>query len=470
MKHKNTSIVILAAGKGTRMKSVLPKLLHKICGREMILLVMECARAVSDDVHVILGHGRDEILQKICEFYENIAGKICENFGENEKILMENPKKNLKITAHFQDLEHFPGTAGAFMNVTKSNNIFLHLRENVMIMNGDMPLVTPNDLQNFSENSFEIGVFSLDNPANYGRVEISYDQILKIIEDKDCDKNEREIKTVNAGVYSLPRDLLQEMLQKVTDDNAQHEFYLTDIVKISWEMQNSDKKIAIKPIYVTKSNFLGVNSRADLSVAEDILRAKINEKLMENGVTMHNPATIYVDLDSKITGECEFFENVRVENSEISGSTLLSHTIVTKSNIKNSVLGPFAHIRPNCEIFDSKIGNFVEVKASKIIGAKANHLSYLGDCEVANGVNIGAGVITCNYDGIKKSKTYIGENTFIGSDVQLIAPVKIEKNVLIAAGSTISRDCLEGVLAISRSEQKNIKNGYQKFFKKERKS
>ncbi|MDU7693189.1 MAG: bifunctional UDP-N-acetylglucosamine diphosphorylase/glucosamine-1-phosphate N-acetyltransferase GlmU [Helicobacter sp.] len=429
----SVSIIILSAGKGTRMKSSTPKVLHKICGLEMILHVLEVAKKLSDDIHVILGHESEQIKNRICDFYKNNA-----------------------INFHIQDLARFPGTAGALIINEKPLQTKY---KKVLILNGDCPNISADELLAKLELNFGIGVFRSNELLNYGHVVIENNRALQIIEEKDCNQDQKKIDVLNAGAYIFPADVLQELLPKIKPNNAQNEYYLTDLIALA------SKKYEITPFFVKQDNFIGVNSKLDLAKAEALKLDKIRSKFMENGVIFHLPESIYIDYFSSIVGECQIYEGTRIEKSVISNSIIKSHSIINESNVINSEVGPFAHIRPKSQILNSKIGNFVETKAAKIIGAKANHLSYLGDCEILEGSNIGAGVITCNYDGKKKHQTKIGKNVFVGSDVQLIAPISIEDNVLIAAGSTVTKNAESGDLIISRKEQKAIKNGYFKFFK-----
>jgi len=229
-----------------------------------------------------------------------------------------------------------------------------------------------------------------------------------------------------------------------------------------------DDNLKIKPVWVDEVAFKGVNSRFDLAEAEELMQKRIRQKWMQAGVTMHLPSTIYIDSRVKFSGECILENGVTIHGeSVIETSHIKSHTVIEDAIIKNSSCGPMARVRPGSVLTDTHIGNFVEVKKSQLKGVKAGHLSYLGDAQIDEGTNIGAGTITCNYDGIKKYKTKIGKNVFVGSDTQLVAPVTIEDNVIIAAGTTVTKDVKEGSLAISRTPQKSIKDFFYKFFKKE---
>jgi bifunctional UDP-N-acetylglucosamine pyrophosphorylase/glucosamine-1-phosphate N-acetyltransferase len=250
-------------------------------------------------------------------------------------------------------------------------------------------------------------------------------------------------------------------LPKLNNNNAQKEYYLTDII----EMAVNDR-LKVKAIEVDEENFKGINNKKDLAEAERIICNRIKNFWMKNGVIMHLPETIYIDANSSFEGECEIWPNCVIKESVIIESEIRASSVIEGAVIKHSGVGPMARIRPKSELIDTHIGNFVEVKASKLNKIKAGHLSYLGDSEIDEGTNIGAGTITCNYDGKKKYKTKIGKNVFVGSDTQLIAPVVIEDDVIIAAGSTVNKDVKKGSLAISRAPLKIIEGFYYKFFGK----
>lgn len=427
------SVIVLAAGKGSRMKSNLPKVLHPISGLPMIYYTIKEAQIVSDDITVVLYHQAKNIQEYIESKFRNINFKI-------------------------QDHSNFPGTGGAVMNVDTKY-------EKILILNGDMPLITAETLLPLTKSDADIvmSVIDLKEPTGYGRVKIKNGEVEAIIEEKDCTEDQKNIKTVNAGVYIFKKDILEKYLPKLTNENAQNEYYLTDIIK----MARADN-LKIEPVWVEEDAFKGVNSRFDLANAEEIMQNRIKKRWMQAGVTMHLPSTIYIDSRAKFVGECILENGVTIHGeSIIENSHIKSHSVIEDAKIKNSSCGPMARVRPSSLLVDTHIGNFVEVKKSKLFSVKAGHLSYLGDAEIDEGTNIGAGTITCNYDGVKKHKTKIGKNVFVGSDTQLIAPVTVEDNVIIAAGTTVTKDVKEGSLAISRTPQKNIKDFFYKFFKKE---
>lgn len=432
MEHK-LSIVILAAGKGSRMKSSYAKVLHSVCGKEMLYHIIKESLKISDDVSVIVAHQKESVVEKISKYFPNI------NF----------------LT---QDLINYPGTGGALRELKAKY-------ENVLILNGDMPLITAESLSGFLEQNSDItmSIFDLKNPSGYGRVAIKDGEVNYIVEEKDSNEDELKITTVNAGIYCFKRAVLEKYIPLLKNNNAQNEYYLTDVIS----MAKSDG-CAIKPLLVDEEYFKGVNSKLDLARSEEIMLRRIKEKWMSEGVIMTLPDSIYIEDSVQFIGECIVENGVRITGKTIiENSHIKAHSVIEDSHIKNSDVGPLAHIRPACVIVDTHIGNFVEVKKSTLNGVKAGHLSYLGDSSIDEGTNIGAGVITCNYDGKNKYQTIIGKNVFVGSDTQIVAPCVIEDNVLIAAGTTVSANKIHsGVLAISRTPMKFVENFYFKFFGK----
>jgi len=427
------SIAILAAGKGTRMKSSLPKVLHKICGKPMIYHIIKEALKISKDITVILGHEAKAVEDIIKTYFSDI--KIA-----------------------YQDLDRYPGTGGALKELDFS-------KDRVLILNGDMPLITSQELEKFLKVSADIvmSILELENPKGYGRVVIKNDKVLKIVEQKDATEEELKIKYVNAGVYLIKKDLLKKFLSKMDNNNAQGEYYLTDIIEYA-----NKRGYIIKPLIVDEEDFKGVNTKLDLSLAEEIMQERIKKELMLNGVTIRLPKSVFIEEGVKFEGECEIESGVVIRgDSFIKNSHIKTNSVIEDSHIEYCTIGPMARIRPKSFLKDTHIGNFVEVKKSKLLGVKAGHLSYLGDSEIDEGTNIGAGTITCNYDGKNKYKTKIGKNVFVGSDTQLIAPITIEDDVIIAAGTTLTKDIKKGSLAISRSPLKIVKDFYYKFFNKE---
>jgi len=437
----NLSIIILAAGAGTRMKSSLPKVLHKISGKEMLYYSIKEAKKLSDDIHVVLYHQAQFVQESMEKYFSD-------------------------ITFHIQDHEKYPGTGGAVMGITPKN-------EKVLVLNGDMPLIEALELQQlttlnekeFKDEKLTMSILELDDASGYGRVVIDKENVVKIIEQKDCSSYELDIKTANAGIYCFDTQFLLENLPKLSNENGQKEYYITDLVEIA--VQSGTK---VRPIVVKEENFKGVNSKLDLAAAEVIHQNRIKENFLKEGVIMRLPDTIYIEEGVSIEGESIIENGVTLlGNSKIVNSHIKTNSVVEDSILENSDIGPMARIRPLSILKDTHIGNFVEVKKSTLTGVKAGHLSYLGDSTIDEGSNIGAGTITCNYDGINKYKTIIGKNVFVGSDTQLVAPVTIEDDVMIAAGSTITADVKSGDLALSRTKQKTITGFFYKFFNKEKK-
>ena len=430
MKNK-LSIIILAAGKGSRMKSPTAKVLHKISGRPMLYHIIKASLELSDDVSVVVAHQKERVMEEVGALFDD-------------------------ITFVTQDAEDFPGTGGALMNVTPKN-------ETVLVLNGDMPLINADSLQGFLDSDADItmSIFRLEDSSGYGRVVICDNGVERIVEEKDASEEEKKIHEVNAGIYAFKRTVLETYLPKLSNDNAQEEYYLTDLVALS-----KNDGLRIEPLLVDEEHFKGVNSKFDLAESEVIMQQRIKEKWMKAGVIMQLSDSIYIEESVTFEGECLLENGVRVTgDSLITTSHLKAHTVVEDSIIKNSDIGPLAHIRPKSYIEDTHIGNFVEVKKASLKGVKAGHLSYIGDAQVDTGTNIGAGVITCNYDGKKKYQTIIGKNVFVGSDSQLVAPVIIEDDVMIAAGTTVTADKVEkGSLAVSRTPMKTVKNFFYKFF------
>ncbi len=430
----HTSIIIMAAGKGTRMKSSLAKVLHPISGRPMLYHIVKASQKLSDDITVVTHHQADDVEMMLEHYFEGLHFKR-------------------------QDAENFPGTGGAVMGITPKH-------DKVIVLNDDMPLMDEKAIQSFLEvkqADIVMSIIKLEDPNGYGRVVIGAKGVERIVEQKDASAKELEIDTVNAGVYMFSKEILQNYIPKLSNDNAQKEYYLTDVIA----MAVKDNK-SIQPLYVQEEQFKGVNSKVDLSLAEKLMQTRIRNFWMAEGVTMHLPQTIFIEEPVTFIGECELESGVIIKGETlIEDSVIKAHTVIEHSVIKNSDVGPMGRIRPESYLIDTHIGNFVEVKKSTLRGVKAGHLSYLGDASIDEGSNIGAGTITCNYDGKAKYKTSIGKNVFIGSDSQLIAPVVIEDDVIIAAGTTVSSNKIEsGHLVISRTPEKKIANFFYKFFGK----
>lgn len=429
----DVSVIVLAAGLGTRMKSQKAKVLFELCGEPMIIHILKKAYEISNDVSVILHYQFDEVKSAVLAHFPNT--KIYK-----------------------QDHERFPGTAGGLKEVEIRG-------AKTLIICGDMPLVKSAELRKLCEGDAEVNlsVFSARDPFGYGRVITRGGEILKIVEQKDASEEEKAVKDANAGCYCFKSEALKQILPQIKPDNAQKEYYLTDAIKIA-----KDMGLKCAAVWVDEQSFMGINDKLALSIAENLMQNEIKENLMKQGVLMRLPQSIYIDSRAKFIGECELQENVSIIGPCVIESSLIkSGCIIEDSVIKNSDIGPMAHLRPKCEVIGTHIGNFVELKNAKVNKIKAGHLSYLGDCEIDEGSNIGCGTITCNYDGKKKYKTIIGKNVFIGSDTQLVAPVQVADDVIIAAGTTVTSDVPSGALAISRSKQINKDGFFHKFFRSE---
>ncbi|MGA9047065.1 bifunctional UDP-N-acetylglucosamine diphosphorylase/glucosamine-1-phosphate N-acetyltransferase GlmU [Sulfuricurvum sp.] len=427
------SIVILAAGKGSRMKSPTAKVLHEICGREMLYYSIKAALEITDDVIVVVAHQKEAVIAAMEKHFDN-------------------------LTFITQDAENFPGTGGAMMGITPKY-------DDVLVLNGDMPLIQRSSIEKFLANPADIvmSVIPLDNPSGYGRVVIENERVERIVEEKDASEAEKEINTVNAGVYAFKHHVLQTYIPRLSNANAQGEYYLTDVI----EMAHKDG-LEISPLFVEEVEFKGVNSKNDLANAEMIMMDRLRKTWMDAGVIMQLPETVYLEEGVRFEGECIVENGARLcGNSLIVNSHIKAHSVIEDSIVKNSDVGPLAHLRPLSVLEDTHIGNFVEVKKSTLTGVKAGHLSYLGDAVIDEGSNIGAGTITCNYDGVKKYQTIIGKNVFVGSDTQLVAPVEISDNVMIAAGTTVTSGKYESdILILSRTPVKKISGFFTKFFGK----
>ncbi|MCT7554962.1 bifunctional UDP-N-acetylglucosamine diphosphorylase/glucosamine-1-phosphate N-acetyltransferase GlmU [Aliarcobacter butzleri] len=428
------SIIILAAGAGTRMKSDTPKVLHKISGKPMLYYSIKEALKLSDDITVVLYHQFEKVKAEIEKYFSNI------NFA-------------------IQDHKNYPGTGGAVMGIVPKY-------EKVLVLNGDMPLIQASELEKFDiDATIVMSVLELDSADGYGRVIIENGNVKKIVEQKDASEDELKITTANAGIYQFETKFLLENLPKLDNNNAQKEYYITDLV----EMAISQGKV-LKPLVVNEENFKGVNSKVELADAEVIHQNRIKKEFMKAGVIMRLPDTIYIEEGVEIEGESIIENGVSLlGNSKIINSHIKTNSVVEDSIVKDSDVGPMGRVRPGSELTNTHIGNFVETKKAKLTGVKAGHLSYLGDCSIDEGTNIGCGTITCNYDGVNKHQTIIGKNVFVGSDTQFVAPVNIEDDVLIGAGSTVTGNVKKGELYLTRAKAKTIDGFFYKHFSSKKK-
>lgn len=449
--------IILAAGKGTRMNSDLVKVLHPLLGRPMVSYTIDLAlnRIRAEKTIVVVGYQADRIKERI----------------RDNRIQFVVQKEQL-------------GTGHAVMQTIP---IIKDFSGTVLILYGDVPLVKGETIESFihafRENDATLSVLTtvVKDPFGYGRIIRDQDGWLgRIVEEKDASDEEKLIREINTGIFCISSSFLIEGLSEIGKDNAQGEYYLTDLVEIARRMGfRCSAHISSDPQEV-----MGINTREDLAKAHEVLRQEKVKELMLFGVTAIDPKTTYVDMDVKIgrdtilypncyllgktiIGErCIIEPNTKISDSIIANDvTIRSNSVITESKIEDgATIGPFSHLRPMSEIrARAKIGNFVEVKKSIIgRGSKSNHLAYIGDSVVGEDVNIGAGTITCNYDGFKKYPTIIGDRVFVGSNVELVAPVKVGSNSTIGAGTTVTKDVPEGALAISRVKQKNIKGWTKK--------
>ena len=442
MQNKTFSFLILAAGKGTRMKSIKPKVLHEVAGKPIISHIIDKILSIRnnisiDRISVVLGKESREI-----------------------KFYLENNYKDIDIIIQNNQL----GTADA---VLAAESTFKNYKGKLIILCGDTPLITSKlllDLRKLSKN-FRLGLsgFKAINPKGYGRIVLNNaNQVSTIIEENDANNSQKKIDLCNSGMYVADTKLLYSLLSKVKFNSKNKEMYLTDIIYIA----NKDN-IEIGITYNKEVESLGVNDRKGLAMAEKEMQNILREKAMKKGVTLISPETVFFSIDTKISKDVYIGPNVVFGPGVTIGEGVRIEAFCHLEGVtikKNCTIGPFARLRPGTILEESsKIGNFVEVKKSKIKkGAKVNHLSYVGDSDIGSNVNIGAGVITCNYDGVNKNKTTIGNNSFVGSNVSLVAPLKVGSNALIGAGSVITKDVSNNTLAVERNKQVTIKKRNKK--------
>lgn len=450
-----TACIVLAAGLGKRMDSPLPKVLHRICGTTMLESVLSSVRKLQPDRTIIVaGRHIEEIKETLGnEGLSYVLQKEAK--GTGHAVLCARPA-----------LKDFQGT--------------------VVVLNGDTPLLDYETIKKFlrmhrrDRNILSVLSFTAKDPTDYGRIiRDAYGEVTAIIEEKDADPSQKRICEINSGVYALDSEALS-LLGAIRMNRAKGEYYLTDIVAEAAKRGVKTSAYCIG----TEEEFMGVNTREELRRASLLMRKRIVKKWSERGVTfldadsvfvhagvsIGRDATIYPNVylegHTKVGRETTIFPNVRIVNAEIgAGAVIKDSTVIEDSKVKSGAsVGPFAHLRPGSEVgAGARVGNFVELKKAVIgKGSKASHLSYLGDVIIGKGVNIGAGTITCNYDGAKKHRTVLGDGVFVGSDTQFIAPVKVGRGAYIGAGSTITTDVPAGALALSRAKQKNIRGWTKK--------
>ncbi|ULJ60504.1 bifunctional UDP-N-acetylglucosamine diphosphorylase/glucosamine-1-phosphate N-acetyltransferase GlmU [Wielerella bovis] len=442
----NLHIIILAAGKGTRMYSKMPKVLHQIGGKSMLEHVMDTAAQLNpQSVNVVIGHGKEQVLARLAHKNVNWVEQT-EQLGTGHAVKSALP--------------HIPQTG------------------RTLVLYGDVPLIDTATLQQLLDTAGEeVGLLTdiLDNPTGYGRIiRNQNNQVTAIVEEKDANAEQKNIREINTGIFVLPNNKLAGWLNALNANNAQGEYYLTDVIGLA----NADN-IAVHPLAVRASYLAaGVNNKVQLSELERIYQKNRTDELLKQGVTLRDPARfdvrgslkcgqdVVIDVNCVFSGSVELADDVQIgANCVIHNAKIGTGTVIAPfSHLEdcvigaNAQIGPFARLRPNAVLADEvHIGNFVEVKNSTIgKGSKANHLTYLGDATIGTKTNIGAGTITCNYDGVNKHKTVIGDEVRIGSDTMLVAPVVVGDKATTAAGSVITKNCEPNKLVVARAKQVTI--------------
>lgn len=423
--------IILAAGKGTRMKSTMPKVMHQLVGMPLISHVLSALTPLSPEkTLVVLAPEMDLVRQVVSKFDSNIKfATQNEQLGTGHAVRMTE-----------SELKGYTGK--------------------ILVLCGDAPLITSGTLEKLLEvsQSAEIVVLGMrmDNPTGYGRLLVDANgQLEEIIEERDATQEQKAINLCNSGLIAVSGKYLFSLLEKLTSNNNAGEYYLTDIIALA-----DDIGLHCHVVVADSSELSGINTRAQLANAEEVMQQRLRKKVMDDGVTLVDPASVYLRVDTKIAPDViihpqvVFGAGVTVE----SGVEIRSFSHIEGAYIKaGAIVGPFARLRTGSVVGENAhVGNFVELKNTKLgDGAKANHLSYVGDSDVGAGANIGAGTITCNYDGVNKHKTTIGAKAFIGSNTSLVAPVVIGAGSVVGAGSVITQDVPDGALAIERSPQVN---------------
>ncbi len=456
---KNRYVVVLAAGQGTRMKSKLFKVMHPVMGRPMVGHVVEAAlNAKATQVITITGFG---------------AETIQEYLGDKSDYVYQ---------------EEQLGTAHA---VDQARELLGDKEGTTVVLSGDTPLLQAETLEQLMDKHEQTGAKATiltalaDEPYGYGRVIRAEDgSVAKVVEEKDATEEERAVPEINTGTYCFDNQALFEALEKVDNNNAQGEYYLPDVLEI---LKDQNEKVEAYPLK-NMDEALGVNNRVALSEATAIMRERINEKHMLNGVTLIDPQTTYIEMDVRIgrdtviepgvylKGNTVIGEEVfigmqsMIEDSELADGVEIRQSVIEGATIgKGSDVGPHSRLRKGAVLGENvHIGNYVEIKKSTIgDNTKAGHLTYIGDAEVGKNVNVGCGVVFANYDGKKKNKTIVGDNSFVGSNANLVAPVKLGKQSFVAAGSTITDEVPENALGLARARQVNKEDFYTRFFKED---
>lgn len=426
----SNSVIILAAGKGTRMESDLPKVLHHLAGAPMLLHVMKSSATLEPERLVIIaGHGADAV------------GAVARDYSETAQVVLQSEQL---------------GTGHA---VSQAKSALADCTGDVIVLYGDTPFVRPETLQALlaARKTADIVVlgFQAANAGRYGRLVMQGSAVSRIVEYKDASEQERAITFCNSGVICAKADVLFSLLEAVGNDNASKEYYLTDIVQLA-----NDRNLSVTAVHCDEAETMGINSRAELAQAEASFQSRTRMEMMALGVSLTAPETVYfaydtvLGRDSQVEPNVVFGPGVTVEN----GAHIRAFSHLEGCHISSgAMVGPYARLRPGTELAENvRIGNFVEIKNARIEdGAKVNHLSYIGDANIGEASNIGAGTVTCNYDGVGKHHTEIGASVFIGSNTMLVAPVTVGDAAMTASGSVITKNVEPGALAIARSEQSN---------------
>ena len=449
------STIILAAGQGTRMRSDLPKVLQPLAGKPLLAHVLDCAAALgSDDVCVVYGHG-------------------------GEAVRSAFPATSLRWALQAEQLGTGHALQQAMPDTPAANR--------VLVLFGDVPLLLSTTCQRLIEETpptdLAVLTVDMDDPTGYGRIIREFDGVSCIIEEKDAGPDEKAVREINTGVMVGPADKLRTWLENLGNDNAQGEYYLTDVIAMA-----VNDGVTVHGIKAdTWTEVMGINDKKQLAEAERALQARLVDELMKEGVGFADPARVdirgtlscgkdvFIDVNAVFEGDVVLGDGVTIESNNLVRDSRLGAGTLVHSNChieggttgSNCEIGPFARMRPGAALANNvKIGNFVEIKKSTVAdGSKVNHLTYIGDTEIGKGVNVGAGTITCNYDGANKFKTEIGDGAFIGSGVELVAPVKVGSGATVGAGATITKDVGDEQLVIERSRQKVIP-GWKKPTKK----
>ncbi len=437
--------VILAAGAGTRMKSERPKVLHEVCGKPMVShVITQAKKAGAEKIIAVVGHGAEQVKESL-QAEDVIFALQEEQLGTGHAVM--------------QAAEYIPDDGDVF------------------VLCGDTPLITSETLEKFaayhsgSGNAVTVLTAVFENPFGYGRIiRGGKGELLKIAEQKDADEAEKAVKEVNAGMYCFSGAFLRENLPKLSNQNAQKEYYITDLIGMAVESGAGAGAFAVD----CADEIMGVNNRIQLSEASRVMRRRIAEKHMTAGVTIIDPERVYIEEDVIIGNDTEIWpgavlrsgtvigkgcmigSDTVIENSRVGDRTDILKSVIKESEIGSDThIGPFAYLRPKSKVGDGcKVGDFVEIKNAVFgDGSKASHLAYVGDADVGCDVNVGCGVVFANYDGVHKFRTEVGDRAFIGSNSNLIAPVQVEDDAYIAAGTTVTVTVPEGALCVGRARE-----------------